>query len=256
MGYQTRSGRRYYYHTKRRGDGFTSTYIGTGPEAEFLAEQIERKRQQRLERIALQKRLDQAERPLIVFGTACHDIYVAYKVSLGFYLHKRQWRKRGAQFMQLPPSVHEIEDQLDQELCRLEFETGDEDALIEKYNANPARTTLNCLLNSMTITGFQKEAYRHQHERMKRELLAGRPESGIEGIMAGRIALDYIDVHYHDRLYYLNITNDMKIAESFDKRRARAARRLTRSIRAFSDLTRSSINDVNNNLNMMKLKVV
>jgi hypothetical protein len=245
--------RKYYYHFTRDDDHVTATYIGDPELAERLDSAIRQRKAERLARLALQERLDHAEQPVIAFANACNSIFIAYKYSTGYYLNKRVWRKRGHKLML---SHEEIQKQLEQEQCKREFETGDEDELIRKYKATPAINTLDLMLDTMGADGFQKEAYRHQYSRMRRRLLAGQGASTIVGIMAGRIALDYLDVYYHDQMYYINLDNDEKVVESIDRCRTRASRRLVRSIRAFADLTRTSINDVQKSVDTLKLRVV
>jgi hypothetical protein len=143
-------------------------------------------------------------------------------------------------------SPDEIGKQLDRERARREFESGDEDALIRKYGADPAHVALECLLESMSTDEYRKEAYRHQFSRLKRKLLAGRDPSTIEGLMASRVALDWIDVHYADAWFYTSANDqDIKAVEFLDRRRTRAARRLTRSIKCLADLQKTTEESIN-----------
>jgi hypothetical protein len=240
MGWTSKyNGRKYYYQTIRSTDGtFIRLYKGNGEEARRIAEEVENRRSSRKARLALQEQLDQAENPVSNFAHACQKAYVEYKTVLGYYLHKREWRKWGARHM---PSRDEIQKLLDRERARRQFESGDEDALIKKYFADPPHVALECLLKSMPTNEYNKEAYRHQFACLKRKLLAGRDPSAIEGLMASRVALDWIDVYWADAWFYLSTNDsDIKAVDLLDRRRSRAARRLTRSIKCLADLQKTT----------------
>jgi hypothetical protein len=205
MAYRTKyNGRRYYYKTIRLSDGkFMNVYVGNGPKAEGLAEQVESRRASRLALLALQERLSQTEQHIIAFSNAPHSIYVAYKYSLGFYIHKCQWRKRG-KAMHLPLSV--VDEKCVERVRELGkfykqlVETEDEDTIRNRYYSTLAAKTLDCMLRSMDLDVLVDQSYRFQYARIRSKLLDGRPPCIVESITASRIALDYLDVHYHDQL--------------------------------------------------------
>jgi hypothetical protein len=241
VGWKTIKGRSHYYHMINDHGQIKSVYI-KNQDVDAIDGAIQERKQGRLARIALRKRLDKAEQPIIALSDAALIIYIKYKYLTGYHLHKRQWRKQRARHMLSPD---EIGMQLDRERARREFESGDEDALIRKYGAEPAHVALECLLASMSTNEYHKEACRHQFSRLKRKLLARRDPSTIESLMASRVALDWIDVHYADAWFYMSTTDlDIKAVDLLDRRRTRAARRLTRSVKCLADLQRTTVESV------------
>ena len=148
------------------------------------------------------------------------------------------------------------QDRAMQEECRREFESGNEVELMVKYGGIPAINTLNCMLDSMNIGGFQKEAYKHTYARLLESLMVGHKATPILAIAVDCIALNYFDMYYHYRLYYTNMYKDVKIADSLDRRRNKASRRLHRAMREFADLIKTSIDNVQKTVDTLKLKVV
>jgi hypothetical protein len=239
MGWKTIKGRRYYYHMINDHGQIKSVYV-KNQDIDAIEGGIQERKRERLARITLHKRIAQVEQPILAH--AAMAIYVDYKYLTGYHLYKRQWRKRRARHMLSPD---EIGKQLERERARREFESGDEDALIKKYGADPAHVALECLLESMSTDEYRKEAYRHQFSRLKRKLLAGRDPSTIESLMASRVSLDWIDVHYADAWFYMSANDpDIKAVEFSDRRRTRAAKRLTRSVKCLADLQKTTVETV------------
>jgi hypothetical protein len=51
MSYETRSGKQYYYHVRRVNGRLVKSYLGNGPEAERVAAEVARRRQERLDQM-------------------------------------------------------------------------------------------------------------------------------------------------------------------------------------------------------------
>jgi hypothetical protein len=96
----------------------------------------------------------------------------------------------------------------------------------------------------MSTTEARKEAYRRMFRRLKKRLI-GDNDTAIVRLTASRAALDWIDVHFHDCLYYVSMNDpDIKTVDSLDKRRNRGARRLMRSLKTLADLQRTTVTEV------------
>jgi hypothetical protein len=98
MGWKTINGRRYYYKSRRVGDRVVTDYYGGGETAALIAEmeRIDRERRDdaRLTRRVRQQRardLDAALDALVAEARSEADALIE---AAGFYLHRRQWRRR------------------------------------------------------------------------------------------------------------------------------------------------------------------
>lgn len=100
MGWETRrGGKRYFYHSRRRGDRIVRTYFGQGPVAAYAAEIIDLRRREQLD---LQRQEKQGQDAYSAIDTAADDYvdfaYMFLRVILlaaGMHQHDRgSWRKR------------------------------------------------------------------------------------------------------------------------------------------------------------------
>jgi len=98
MAYETRGHKRYYYKKKREGKKVVSIYVGTGPEAEKIAQEDERFREKRKnERQFWQSRIAEIEE----LDKECESMHKfignlinANFILAGYHKHKGEWRRR------------------------------------------------------------------------------------------------------------------------------------------------------------------
>jgi hypothetical protein len=98
MGWEDRSGNRYYYRKRREGKRVISEYIGTGLAGE-LAEIFDAEEQHETEhkRRELRKQNQQAaaiDSQVNEVGKHARAIMQACLLLAGYHTHKGQWRKR------------------------------------------------------------------------------------------------------------------------------------------------------------------
>ena len=98
MGWERRSGGRYYYRKRRIGGRVISTYMGRGDMADALAgletaERIERA-VEREERRAARAREQADEAALDEVSRLTEELTAGYLLAAGCHTHKRTWRRR------------------------------------------------------------------------------------------------------------------------------------------------------------------
>ena len=91
-------GGQYYYRSSRIGGRVVKEYIGTGPEAELIADMDERNRAERQETIEAVRRaqhqLNEAAEPLVEFGRNLEILVQAALLAGGYHYRKGEWRRR------------------------------------------------------------------------------------------------------------------------------------------------------------------
>ncbi len=98
MAYETRGNKRYYYKKKREGKKVVSIYVGTGSEAEKIAQEDERLREKRRnEQQFWQSRIAEIE----ALDMECESMHKfignlinANFILAGYHKHKGEWRRR------------------------------------------------------------------------------------------------------------------------------------------------------------------
>jgi hypothetical protein len=98
MGWETRSGKRYYYRKIRDGDRVFSQYVGDGPMGE-AAERLDEVLRQHLKRLDLTARVVRTEAVLArrELDAACLLLAEAARAELlarGYHQHNGTWRKK------------------------------------------------------------------------------------------------------------------------------------------------------------------
>lgn len=119
MGWETRSGHRYYYRKRRDGDRVVSEYVGTGELAEALGRYINLDRNRETLERALWKLecadLDQPDEALDGLYHFTRDLATVVLIATGHHTHKREWRQwrmasdpEPTELEKLPTTVEEI----------------------------------------------------------------------------------------------------------------------------------------------------
>jgi hypothetical protein len=98
MGWETRSGREYYYRKEREGGRVRSVYVGGGETARLIAQLDAMKSDERegkrilarMEREQLQEQETEVTRVCAIVET----LTAAALLAAGFHTHKRQWRRK------------------------------------------------------------------------------------------------------------------------------------------------------------------
>jgi len=247
MAWIKRDTRSYFYEFSKRDGVKTCTYYGCGDEAEQASQRLEQRKAGRIkrkaEREAIRNRIESDEKPIVQADTLAYDAYTAWKISTGWYRHGRSWRRRGMTTMRTIKNSEAdgTSTALEIEKARRERLALGADAFIAKYNGNVAKNALTCLLACMTDDEFKRAAYKQTFLKMKRSLLADQQPSPITELVAHQLALSWLDSSYWDAFFYTQAySSDLQTIDHYDRRRARAAKRLARSIKVYADVLRSS----------------
>ena len=98
MGWETRRGKQYYYRKYRVDGRVVNEYIGSGPEAEAVAEQDRQEREARAAaRTAAREEMDTFKttiRQLDELHMMTTALQTATLLQAGYHQHKGQWRKK------------------------------------------------------------------------------------------------------------------------------------------------------------------
>jgi hypothetical protein len=235
MSWETRNSKRYYYHKFKVNGKVLSLYLGSGPAADLFAQRVE---DRRLE-AAIEKerhqaefnRLDSEERPILdYFG----QVDVQFRVTMyaaGWYQHRRQWRKRGLITMgkrnQIPSLGLAPRADIETAMYRRLF-AEDDGTLVDANGADMARNAETALISQITNDPRRREALRRKLVLITADLSGPNP-TAIEGLLARRAALCWLDAYYMDILSSLSMgvdTADSTLGEYYQRRQSRAHRRL------------------------------
>ena len=97
MGWETRSGHRYFYTAERRNGRVVKQYW-PGVTGELLAEQLEKSKQAQLEKQKAEKeiqgRLDRIDQSLAEFADLTQAAIEAVVLLNGFHFHRGEWRRK------------------------------------------------------------------------------------------------------------------------------------------------------------------
>ena len=84
--------------------------------------------------------------------------------------------------------------------------------------------------------------------------LSDEDPSPIVELMSHQVALCWLDSSYWDAFFYTQAHgDDLQTIDHYDRRRARAARRLARSIKIYAEVTRSTVSRVTERLSRFDL---
>jgi hypothetical protein len=251
MGWKTINNIRYYYHMTTLNGVTQSTYKGNDIKAIICEYRVAQRRAAREQRkannAALVAQIELDEQSLVQYHTSMTELYRAWKIAEGFYLHSGTWRKRGVitrrRLMLMSPD--EMRKAIEQEKVRREFAAGDVDQLIKRYRGNPAITALECLLSAIGPDAYHHQEACRRKFRKLRKALAGVDPSPIVELLASRVALSWFDVHFADASFYVRMNlDDFALVESYDRRRHRAARRLNQAIKQLADVQHTTSSEV------------
>jgi hypothetical protein len=263
MAWIKRDARAYFYEFAKRNGVKTCTYYGSGEEAQQASQRLEQRKADRIKRKAdretFRARIEVDEQPLALADTLAYGAYTAWKISTGWHRHGRAWRRTGVITMRtIDKAKHaEVSKAIEWEIARRKFTEGDVDAKIQQYHGDIGETALHCFLTIMTDNVYTREAYRHAFLKLKASLLADQQSSPIAELVAHQLALSWLDSSYWDAYFYTQAHgSDLQVIDHYDRRRARAARRLARSIKVYADVMKVSKETVSERLSRFDLMVV
>jgi hypothetical protein len=98
MGWETRSGKQYYYRKEREGGRVRSVYVGRGETARLIA-QLEAMRSDEREGKHISTRMDreqlqEQDAEFDALSKIVDEVVAATLIAQGFHQHKRQWRRK------------------------------------------------------------------------------------------------------------------------------------------------------------------
>jgi hypothetical protein len=242
---------RYYYHMFRRNGQIRSAYVPADQADEYERATQARKAERlarRQELAELRAKIAFDERPIIDYNNTLASLYETYKISEGYHIHNRSWRKTDNIYRKRGmtiPSHEQIDREIAAELARRAVAAGQVNDFIYKYNGHADQNSLRCLLHVAPADAKTKEAFRLRVEQLK-DSLAGPNSTALVDIMAMRVAIGWLDVYLADSIYYMWMDgHDIEYATYFDKRRGRATRRLIQAVKCLADIQRIKVSDVN-----------
>jgi hypothetical protein len=112
----------------------------------------------------------------------------------------------------------------------------DDGTLCDAYGADMAKNALEALIKQITDRPRQREAIRRKVAILTDEL-AGPNPTVIEKLLAGRVALCWLDCYYMDTMSYLSMGvdgPDFMLGEYYQRRQNRAHRRYLSACKALA----------------------
>jgi hypothetical protein len=248
MAWERRGNLSYYYHKYVLNGKGRSTYLGRGEAARMFAAMIRNRRedaaasrqQLRQEQLELEARFDAVEQPVLEFKQRVESGFREAMTAAGFYLNRRQWRKRGKITMDkrhlLERNTRELEA-INSAVIRRLFDE-DDGTLIEHYGGDTARTAEEMLVCKISNDLHQREATRRKLAKLRTDLEGATP-TPIERLLVGRVVLLWLYLTYLDRNYFIlsdNPAADVSPAldEFYQRRRSRANRWFLSSCRTLA----------------------
>ena len=226
MSWERRSTNYYYYHKFKSSEKVKSIYGGSGQGGVSLATwatalraEGDSLRERSRAVIEAERRLIQSiEQRLIDYYNAVENSFLRWMEAAGYYLHRRQWRRKGRITManrDQIPSIAELDAGLRAEIARRKFEDSPNlDALIEFYKGDPSRNCLEVIIALFASDEFQREAFRRQAQKRSEEL-AGPDPTPIERTLADRIVICEFELNYvsTEHYKYMSILYERTVAE-------------------------------------------
>jgi hypothetical protein len=234
-----------------------SLYIGTGLAADLFAQRVEDRRlESAIEKKNRQSefnRLDSEERPILdYFG----QVEVQFRVMMyaaGWYQHRRQWRKRGLITMgkrhQIPSLSLAPRADIETAIARRLF-ADDDGTLVDAHGADMARNAETALISQITNDPRRREALRRKLVLITADLSGPNP-TAIEGLLARRAALCWLDAYYMDMLSSLTIGSgavDSDLSDYYQRRQSRAHRRLLSACKALAVCRKLAIDTIQSSI--------
>lgn len=204
MPWKQRGACRYYVKNERSGRRVVSTYIGSGPAANLVAErdaldQAERARAREALQAA-RAAVRAADLPVFAVLQIVNDVVARVLLARGFHKHRRQWRKRRMEIAQhtAPPTRAEIERLID---AAMDDDAGRPElaALREAMASHPdagrhydlAEIAATALIRAMPSDKAHKAITQGRIIALRRELGGAHP-SPLERLLIDQVVLTYI----------------------------------------------------------------
>lgn len=87
---------RYFYRAARVNGRVTLTYLGSGPEAEAAAREIEERRQKRAAARSASQAFTAALAPFLDLSELCDGLMQSTFITNGYHQHHGEWRRRNS----------------------------------------------------------------------------------------------------------------------------------------------------------------
>jgi hypothetical protein len=248
MAWERRGNTSYYYYKYVLNGKGHSMYLGKGDTARLFAALVENRRDDRAasrqlvreEQHELEARFDAVEQPVLEFNQRVESGFREAMTAAGFYLNRRQWRKRGKITMDqrhlLERNTRELEA-INTAVIRRLFDE-DDGTLIEHYGGDTARTAEEILVCKITNNLHQREATRRKVAKLRADLEGPTP-TAIEKLLVARVAILWLYLTYLDRNYFILSDNPAadvspSLDEFYQRRRSRANRWFLSSCRTLA----------------------
>jgi hypothetical protein len=253
MGWETRQrGTTYYVRKVRQAGRVCSEYIGAGGAAQLIAQldRIERERQaaqRTAEQQARAQFIEQTHTPaaLLDYSQAVAALVVEVLGRLGFYRHRRQWRKRGMA-ADLSPAAKRARDLYarneltSDERAELRGILSEQTALVRGFG-DMARITWRTYMRTLgQATGHGIQVAAEEHAAQLREGLGYAVSSTLEQLLIEEIVLCYFD-YYRVQRTYAAATGDtftLDVMEQWDAMLDSKQRRYLRAVEALARVRR------------------
>jgi hypothetical protein len=242
-------GSKIYCYLPVRQDGrLTTEYLGSGQAALLARQHIDRERAKRRAYVKSRRRavaceigrLEREGLGVCRFAERVDELYRDAMRFGGFYLRKRQWRRRGT--MRLRPGDPAFDDALRAERARLLFETAESvPALIEKLGGRLAMRVQEQLIERLTQDHIVREAVRREAEIM-RQSLEGEQPTAIERLVVERIVIAWLNLTRLDSLHnvYADDLENSEVAAHVARMRHTANRDYPASLKALALIRRAT----------------
>jgi hypothetical protein len=255
MSWERRGKNFYYYHKFKSSDKVCSIYGGSGERGELFAtwaSTLQMDRDSLRDRShavteAERRLIRSVEQRLIDYYNDVETLFLRSMEAAGYYLHRRQWRRKGRITManrDQIPSFEAIGAALRAEQAKRTFDNStDQDTLITYYKGDPSKTSFELLIYLLSHDEFQREAFRRQAQK-RREELAGPDPSPIERTLAARAVICAFDLSYCDIcVLKAYILEERATAALYDRRRHRAQKRYVSALKALETVRRVAAPD-------------
>ena len=127
---------------------------------------------------------------------------------------------------------------------------GDFEALMLRYRADMAQNAVEMLISNIIDDSYTRECLRLKVGRLQHEL-AGAAPSPIEKILAGRVAVCYLDTYYSDMLADSNC--DLVAGDLTQRRQDRAQRRYLQAVKALAECRKIEASTIRDSVRSFKV---
>jgi hypothetical protein len=207
MGWARRGNYEYYYDVRRIGRKVVTRYVGRGPAAHSVAQDVEARKAVRQRLRERRQRWQQTAELLKSYHKECSQLTVQHLIAHGYYQHHNTWRKR-MRVKGEPPPCNVSQADLDEVV--LAANGGNQEALArlrEILDDNPAiwqrvgdlgHHVENLLLDMVAGSNtLLRESLERKIADMKRDLVGERPNV-LEEMVAHRIIVCWLELQYAD----------------------------------------------------------